>query len=179
MKKDVPLSSANRLINNGPVLLVTSRWQEQNNVFTVAWNMPVSHEPPLVTISCGTTNYSHNMIENSGEFNLNIPSRDLVGETFYCGTRSGADTNKFKEAGLTPAPARKMSAPVVEECIGHLECKLVDQPRAGDHQLFVGEVEAAYAEEEKFDETWLVDNARVIHHLGGNNFCESRNKIEV
>lgn len=179
MKKDVPLDSANRLINNGPVVLVSSRWNEKNNVFTVAWNMPVSHEPPLVAISCGTANYSYDMIKNSGEFVLNIPSKDIVKETFYCGTKSGEDTDKFKESGLTLEDSRKVDTPIIKECIGHLECELVDQPRAGDHQLFVGEVQAAYAEKEKFDKTWLVNEAHAIHHLGSNNFCESQNHIRV
>lgn len=179
MKKEIPLDSANRLINNGPVVLVSCQQADQPNVFTVAWNMPVSHEPPLVAISCGASNYSHEVIMETEEFVLNVPDARIVEPTFRCGTISGAETDKFEATGLTPAPAKEVESPIVEECVGHLECKLIEKPDAGDHSIFVGEVLAAYAEADKFDEVWQVEQTGILHHLGGNNFCESRNLHQV
>ncbi len=167
MKKEIPLSIANRLINSGPVILVTVHYEEKSNIITLAWQTPVSHTPPLVAISVGKTRYSHAMIEKSGEFVVNIPTHELLSVVDYCGSVSGRNVDKFKEMALTPQPAKEVVAPLIGECIGHLECKLSSSAPAGDHTVFVGKIVSASAEESLFDGYWMVDQAKLIHHLGG------------
>lgn len=117
------------------------------NIITLGMYMPISFKPCLVCIGVSPKRYSHDLIAESGEFVVNAPSIDLVEETHFCGTRSGRDVDKFAETGLTPAPARRVKPPIIEECFGHLECRVVQSHVCGDHTLFVGEVLAAYADE--------------------------------
>jgi flavin reductase (DIM6/NTAB) family NADH-FMN oxidoreductase RutF len=172
-KKPIPLKRANRLINDGCTILVTSQYGDKESIITLAWQMPVSASPPMAAISVGPSRYSHDLISQSGQFVINVPPFSLLKETIYCGSVSGRDEDKFEGAGLTREPAQIVSAPLIAECIGHLECKVAQEVTAGDHTLFLGEVVAASAAERLWDEVWQVDKkeARTIHHLGGSFFC--------
>lgn len=177
MKKKISVSIANRLINSGPVVLVTTSWQGKDNIITIAWQTPVSHSPMLVAISVGKTRYSHELLEKSKEFVINIPAVNLLKETAFCGKVSGRKVDKFKESGLTLIKADKVNAPLIKECVGHLECKLVETVPSGDHTIFVGEVVTAWVDEELFDGYWLVDKAKLIHHLGGTKYTTPDKRI--
>lgn len=179
MKKDVPLSTANRLINSGPVILVTARREGKSNIITLAWQTPVSHAPPLVAISVGKSRYSHGLIEESGEFVVNIPTHDILNEVVYCGSVSGREVDKFEETALTPEPARKVAAPLIRECVGHLECRLSAAIPAGDHTVFIGEVMGASAEDGLFDGYWVVEQAKTLHHLGGDMYTIPHTRINA
>lgn len=179
MKREIPLSKANRLLNSGPVVLVSTHYKGKSNIMTVAWQMPVSQAPPLVAISVRESRYSHTLIEKSREFVLNIPTIELLSVVDYCGSVSGRELDKFKEMNLTPVPAKKVSAPLIGECVGHLECKLSSSHEAGDHTVFVGEVVSASAEETLFDEHWMVEKAKLIHHLGGDLYTVPEKRIGV
>jgi len=181
MKKEIPVNRANRLINHGPVVLITSAYKDQANVMTVAWHMPVSSRPPLVAIAVAESRFTDELIRRSEEFVINIPPRSLLKAVDLCGSVSGRDADKFKLAGLSRASAAKVRAPLIDECISHLECGVVNVFRVGDHDIFVGEVLAASAEEELFDDTWKglpeqggdpevlkeASAALPFHHLGG------------
>jgi flavin reductase (DIM6/NTAB) family NADH-FMN oxidoreductase RutF len=169
MKKNIPLDVANRLINPGPVVLVTCQNKGKPNVMTVAWQTPLSIRPVLVGVSIAPGRYSHYLIAESREFVVNVPPRDLYRQVHGCGTVSGRDADKFVVFGLTPIPGSRVSAPLIEECIGHLECVVVNTFIVGDHTLFVGEVLSASVEEGAFEEVWKVDlpSAKTLHHLGG------------
>jgi flavin reductase (DIM6/NTAB) family NADH-FMN oxidoreductase RutF len=181
MKTRIPLSNAIRLINPGPVVLVTSRYEEVFNVMTAAWTTPISHDPPLVGVSISPDRFTHALIEKGGEFVLNVPGLGLAKQVKFCGTCSGRETDKFKEAGLTPVEAELVSVPLVDECLGHLECKVVHRCSLGDHTLFVGQVVAAHAKTGTFDQTWLLEDreARPLHHLGGVHFGALEERITV
>jgi len=172
MKVEIPLSQAIRLINPGPVVLVTARYKDAVNVMAAAWTTPISHAPPLVGVSISPRRFTHELIKRSGEFVLNVPGRNLLEQVELCGSLSGRDVDKFKEARLTPVDAKEVRAPLIEECLGHLECAVVEALDLGDHTLFVGQVVAAWAEKEAFDDTWLLEDeeAKPLHHLGGAYF---------
>jgi flavin reductase (DIM6/NTAB) family NADH-FMN oxidoreductase RutF len=169
-KNSVPLSRGNRLINPGCTILVTARLGGKANIITLAWQTPVSSAPPMAAISVAPGRYSHGLIANSGEFVINVPPFSLLKAVVHCGSVSGRDEDKFQGAGLTPQPAEMVSAPLIAECIGHLECRVAQKIAAGDHTLFLGQVVAASAVEGLFDGVWQVDEteAKTIHHLGGN-----------
>lgn len=182
MKTEVPISKANRLINSGNLILVTSVAGGFNpNIITIAWHMPTSHLPMLVCISCANKHHSKRLISESGEFAVNIPTIDLLSEVVLCGTKSGRDIDKFKEAKFTQQPAQKIKPPLIKECIGHIECKVINTVPSGDHTIFIGEVIAAQAQQDIFDECWKVDDkkAKLIYHLGGKFFTHSSKRIEV
>jgi len=132
--------------------------------------MPASINPPIVVISIAPRRYSHQLIEETKEFVINIPTMDIVQETLFCGRRSGRIYDKFKETRLTTLPAKMVKPPIIKECVAHLECKLEEQVTAGDHTLFIGRVLTAYADEEVFDEKFDVKKVKPIYHMGGNDF---------
>ena len=120
-------------------------------------------------MSIAPDRYSHSLIEENGEFVVNIPSRVLVKEVEYCGRVSGKNLDKFKAAKLTAEPAKRVKAPIIKECIGHLEGRVVKSVAAGDHTVFIGEVLAAYADESLFSErSWNLKEAKVLQHLTSN-----------
>lgn len=121
--------------------------ERKSNIIAVSFCMPVSKEPPLIACAIGRRAYSCKLIESTKEFIVNIPPKELKPKIYYCGLHSGYQVDKFKETGLTPQPARKVKAPIIDECVAHMECKIRQEIETGDKKLFIGEVIEAYADE--------------------------------
>jgi len=171
-KIDVEPSSAYRLLHPMHTVLVSCVGKTgKPNVLPLAWAMPTSRDPALVAVSVAPSRYSHALIEETGEFVVNLPTVEIVKETLACGRTSGRTSDKFAETGLTPLPAKKVKAPIIKECIAHLECKLHSQFKTGDHTVFVGEILGAYADKGVFTDKYDLDKARMLYHLGGNVFA--------
>jgi flavin reductase (DIM6/NTAB) family NADH-FMN oxidoreductase RutF len=101
----------------------------------------------------------------------------LFPQVIKCGTTSGKDVDKFELTKLTPINSKKLQTPKIKECIGWLECKLVNSVECGDHTLFVGEVIHAEVEQSFFkNKYWNISQTKLIHHLGGNFFISSSDK---
>jgi flavin reductase (DIM6/NTAB) family NADH-FMN oxidoreductase RutF len=181
MKIEIPLSQANRLINSGNVVMVSCAHQDKSSIITIAWHCPVSFKPPALAIAVGRTRFSAELIERSGEFVVNVPDWELLPAVIFCGTRSGREIDKFVAAGLTPVKAEKLlKAPKIKECIGAIECSLIDRQVVGDHIMFYGEVLYAEAEAGKFENgLWHPERAQLIYHLGGNRFMKPGTAEEV
>lgn len=180
MKTEVPKSQATRLINPGGVILVSSCYKDKANIITLAWHSPISKDPGLVGVAIAKSHLSYELIKKSEEFIINIPDVDLLKQTIACGSISGRKIDKFKESGLTPQKADKLTkTPRIQECIGHIECYLHDIKDIGDHGLFIGEIVSASAKEGLFDETWQVDKVKLLFHLGGKFFTSSGEVIEA
>lgn len=170
-KVDVSLSRAYRLLHPRNVVMVTCADEAgKSNIVTLAWSMPTSFDPPLVAISVAPQRYSHKLIEKTGEFVVNVPTIEIARETLFCGRVSGRSHDKFKEAPLTALPAKRVKAPLIKECIAHLECKLVQRMTTGDHTIFIGKVLAAWVNEGAFDNKFNPSKAKLLYHLGGDNF---------
>lgn len=154
--------------------MVSCAHQDRTSIITIAWHCPVSFKPPALGIAVGKSRFSAELIEKSGEFVVNIPDWQLLPAVVLCGTRSGRDVDKFAAAGLTAVKGRKLlKAPKIKECIGAIECSVIDQVEAGDHIMFFGEVIYAEAEEGLWDNgTWNPEAAVLIYHLGGNRFMK-------
>lgn len=180
MKIEVPKSNATRLMNQGGVILVSSCYKDKQNIITLAWHTPISKNPPLIGIAIAKTHVSFELIKKSEEFIVNIPSADLLKQSIYCGTIHGDSVDKFKESKLTPKKANKLiKTPLIDECIGHIECYLRDIKDIGDHGLFIGEAIGASAEEGLFNETWQIDKTKLLFHLGGKYFTNSGEKLSA
>jgi flavin reductase (DIM6/NTAB) family NADH-FMN oxidoreductase RutF len=170
-KVTVNVRSAYRLLHPMHTVLVSCVGKNgKPNIITLAWAMPTSINPPLVAISISPRRHSHTLIEETKEFIVNIPAMDILDETVFCGTTSGRSHDKFKEAGLTPLPAKKVKAPLIEECAGHLECKLHSQCTTGDHTIFVGEIVHANVDKGVFTDSYDLKKAKMIFHLGGDKY---------
>jgi flavin reductase (DIM6/NTAB) family NADH-FMN oxidoreductase RutF len=177
-KVSVGSSSLFRLLHPMHTVLVSSIGKGgKTNIITLAWAMPTSGSPPLAAISVSPKRYSHSLIEETKEFVVNIPTMDILDETFFCGAVSGRDHDKFRESGLTASPAKKVKPPIIKECVAHLECKLYSQHQTGDHTIFVGEIVEAYANKDVFTGTYDIEKAKMIFHLGGNEFATLEPKV--
>jgi flavin reductase (DIM6/NTAB) family NADH-FMN oxidoreductase RutF len=173
MRRPVPETEARRLLSGGPVTLVTSRWHGKDNVMPAAFVTPLSMEPPLVGVAIGPGRHSYDMIRYSEQFALSIPGRRLLQHVQYLGSVSGRDVDKFELTKLPTFKALRVEAPLIEGCVAHIECGLVDALTTGDHVLLVGQVLAASADAEAFEGTWLLedDDEKPLHHLGANNYA--------
>ena len=186
MKKEIPKDRATYLINHGPTVLLTVYENNPNkktaaNIIALAWQMPVSHEPKLLAVSISPLRFSHKLINEAGEFIINIPHKKLIKEVHLCGTTSGRDTDKFALAKFTPMPSPHLKTPLIKECLGHLECRLVKTIELGDHTLFLGEVIGVLVDEEYFDKYWKTDleSFSTLHHLGGDIYTFSGGRREI
>jgi len=169
-KKKVSLPS-DRALQVGPptsVVLATCISPEgRPNIITLGMYMPISANPPLITIGVSPRRHSHRLIEGTKEFVINVPSKNLVRQTILCGSVSGREHDKFVEAELTQIPATKVKPPLIKECVSNLECKVVASYVCGDHTLFVGEIVAAHVDEDMLTNRTLdVLKAKPISHKG-------------
>ncbi|MFC1703393.1 flavin reductase family protein [Candidatus Omnitrophota bacterium] len=180
MKKEVPLSQSLRLINSGNVILVTSSHEDKANIVTLAWSTPVSRTPALAGISVAGKHLSNELIKKSKEFIINIPSFDLLEQVVYCGSHSGRQVDKFSATELSSGKANCLDkTPLINECIGHLECRVRDIYETGDHTLFIAEVMHACAKEGFFKDIWDITKAKLIYHLGGKFFASPEKMTEI
>jgi len=112
------------------------------NLITIAWTGNVCSEPPMLSIAVRPERHSHKIISASGEFVVNLPSREQVRVIDWCGMVSGAKVEKFAEAGLTSGPALEVGCPIVQECPINIECRVRQTLQLGSHDLFLAEVVA-------------------------------------
>jgi flavin reductase (DIM6/NTAB) family NADH-FMN oxidoreductase RutF len=171
-KVEVSSPSILRLLHPMHTVLVTSIGKSGNaDIITLAWVMPTSINPPLVALSISPRRHSHSLILETKEFVVNVPTMDILNQTFFCGSVSGRNHDKFKESGLTPIQAKRVKPPIIDECVAHLECRLHSQLQTGDHTVLVGEVVEAYADKDTFKGTYALEKAKMIFHVGGDEFA--------
>ena len=181
MKRDIPLEQAHRLIAPGPVTLVTSFYRGDMNVMTASWLAPVSYRPVLIGLSVHVNNLTEELIRKGGEFAINVPSVDLLRQVRYCASVSGRDQNKLTVVGLREEGPHVVRPVLIEPCIAHVECAVVDARTPGDHTFFIAEVVDARAEEEAFaDGSYLLAERDLspLHHLGGDRYAVLGEPIE-
>ena len=136
-----------------PAVMVSVADKEGNpNIITVAWAGTVCTNPPMVSISVRPERYSYHMIDETGEFVINLTTEKLAYATDYCGVRSGKDVDKFKELHLTPEKAAYVSAPLIAESPVNIECKVVKKETPGSHHIFLAEVKAVHVDDAYMDQ---------------------------
>lgn len=170
-KTTVNYTSAYRLLHPMHTVLVSCIGNAgKPNIITLAWAMPTSQKPPLVAISLAPNRHSYSLIEESGEFTINIPSIELLQAVIACGAFSGRSFDKFKKANLTPIPGKRVKTPAILECLAHIECTVEDKISTGDHVMFVGKIVEAYTDMGVFSDSYDLKRAHMIYHGGGNSY---------
>jgi flavin reductase (DIM6/NTAB) family NADH-FMN oxidoreductase RutF len=177
MKQDVDLQHAYRLLNHGPTVLVSAAHGGRRNVMAAAWAMPLDFDPPKVAVVLDKSTFTRTLLEAAGEFALNIPCVALADATLTVGNTSGHDgVDKFERYGLGAFAGRATGAPLVEGCVGWLECRLLREPHIEQaYDLFLAEVVAAQADSRVFQGgRWSFapehEALRTIHHVAGGAF---------
>lgn len=176
-------AKAYRLMNHGPTVIVTSHHGGRSNIMSAAWSMPLDFNPPKVAVVIDKSTYTRGLIEASGEFVLNIPSRALARLTVDVGNESGADVDKFAAHGIEVGAGSVVRAPLVEGCLAWLECRLIPELHIQQtYDLFLGEVVAAWADPAVFDGAhWTMEEGgkRSIHYVAGGHFFETGDAFDV
>lgn len=183
MRTIIDLPLAYRLINHGPVTLVTSAHAGASNVMAAAWAMPLDFDPPKLAVVIDASTYTRQLVEASGEFALNIPCLAIADKVLKAGSASGRELDKFAHAGLGRFPALRIGAPLVEDCVAWLECRILPRPdNQQRHDLFLAEVVVAQADDRVFrDGRWQFDDdsLRTLHYFAGGAFATTGELIVV
>lgn len=124
----------------------------KQNLFTVAWTGTVCSDPPMVSISVRPERYSYHMIEETGEFVINLTTEQLAYATDYCGVKSGRDVDKWREMKLTRMKGDHVRAAMIQESPVNLECRVTQKIPLGTHHMFLAEVLAVHVDEKYLDE---------------------------
>ena len=171
-------SAIYRLLHPQMTVLVACQDDDVQNVMAASWCMPVSFDPPMVAVSISPRRFSYSIISKTGEFTVNIPSKELLEAVKYCGSVSGKDVrNKIEEAGLTILNSEKVKAPLIAECVAALECKVVKAVEAGDHVVFIGKIVSVHVKRGYFNETYT-EIFKPILHMGSDLYYTIGDRIE-
>ena len=160
------------LIEPGPVVLLATSQEGHSNVMTMSWHMMVEFTPPLIACVVSNGDHSFAALQATGECVIAIPAVKLAQKVVGIGNCSGRDLDKFARFGLTPLPASRVAAPLIEECFANLECKVVENRLVEDYNLFLLEVVAAWHDPEQ-------KTAKTIHHKGYGSFVVDGETIEL
>ena len=151
MKKEI-WKPGNMLYPLPVVMVSVADKNGKNNIITIAWAGTICTNPPMVSISVRPERYSYEILKETGEFVINLTTKDLAFATDYCGVKSGRDVDKFKEMKLTAQPAEHVKAPLIGESPVNIECRVTQILPLGSHDLFLAEVLAIHADEKYMDE---------------------------
>lgn len=182
----VALPHANRLINHGPTVLVTSVFQGRRNVMAAAWSMPVEFSPPRVAVVIDKNTFTRELITAHGEFGLCVPGTAAINLTYAVGCTSGRDIDKFAHFNIATAAGPVLGVPVIEQdCLAWLECRLIRETHTEDaYDTCFAEVVSAAADSRVFaNGRWTMDAShptlRSIHHLGGGRFVTTSEPVQA
>ena len=165
-KVDLPLANVRRLLEPGPIVLVSSAWKGERNIMTMGWHTVMEFTPALVGCVISSANYSFGLIRGSGECVINVPTTALTRAVVGVGNTSGNEVDKFATFGLTAAKAWRVKAPLIAECHANLECRLKDDSLVDKYNFFIFEVvKARVARTPKYPET--------LHYTGDGVFMVS------
>ena len=172
VKKSFPLSKVYRLLEPGPVVLVTTARKGKADIMALSWHMMIEFEPPLVGCVISNRNHTFSLVKATKKCVINIPTVDLATQVVGCGNSSGRRTDKFKTFGLTPVAGSRVKAPLIDECYANLECKVVDTRMAATYNLFIFQVLKAWIDPS-------TKTPRTIHHRGKGTFMVAGRTITL
>ena len=140
-----------------PAVMVSCGTMEKSNIITVAWTGILNTNPAMVYISVRPKRYSYNLIKEQGEFVINLTTKKLARATDWCGVKTGAKVDKFKEMNLHKEKANFVKCPMIKESPVSVECKVKEIKDLGSHHMFVAEVLAINSSDKYIDEKGAFD----------------------
>jgi flavin reductase (DIM6/NTAB) family NADH-FMN oxidoreductase RutF len=165
-KSDFPVGQVRRYLEPGPIVLVSSKWEGKTNIMTLGWQTIMEFSPSLVGLMISSGNHSFELIRNSGECVINLPTTALTGTVVGIGNTSGAEIDKFATFNLTAEDASEVDVPLIGECHASFECRLHDDALVEKYNFFIFEVVKAHvAASPKHPET--------LHYTGDGVFVVS------
>lgn len=160
-----------------PAVMVSCADKEgRDNILTIAWTGTTCSDPPMLSISVRKERYSYHMIEETGEFVVNLTTQALVRAVDFCGVRSGKDTDKWKEMRLTREKADIVKAPMIRESPVNIECRVTERKDLGSHVMYQAKVVSVHVDEVYMDEKqkFHLEDAKPIVYSHGTYFSLGR-----
>jgi flavin reductase (DIM6/NTAB) family NADH-FMN oxidoreductase RutF len=170
--KEMPASKAYRLLEAGPVVLVSTSRNGRPNIMTMGFHMVVQHAPPLIGCIIGPWDYSYRALRETGECVIAIPTVDLARKVVDIGNCSGETIDKFAKFKLTPLPASEVEAPLIAECVANIECRVADGALANKYSLFILEAVRIWTDPTRKER-------RTLHHNGDGTFTVDGRTINL
>ena len=156
-----------------PVVMVSCGDMEKSNIITVAWTGIINTDKPMCYISVRKERYSHDIIQKTKEFVINLTNKDLVHATDWCGVKTGAKVDKFKEMKLTKEKAKFVKCPLIKESPVSIECRVKEIRELGSHDMFMAEILSIDADERYIDDKGAFDitKCNLITYANGKYFA--------
>jgi len=178
----VQLERSTQLLNHGPVTLITSASGTVKNVMAASWAMPLDFDPPKIIVIMDSKTLTRELVDKSGVFGLQLPSKKFLQETLAVGSVSGRRVNKFEEYELATFSGREVDVPMLSGCIAWLECKVIpDQSQR--HDIIIAEIVAAYSDSRVYSNNrWHFGEdevTRTAHYIAGGNFFVTGAEIAI
>ena len=160
------------MLNPVPAVMVSCGENDEKNIITVAWTGIINSDPPMTYVSVRKERHSHDIIEKTGEFVINLTTEKLAFATDYCGVKSGRDVDKFSTQKLTPQKSKLVGCPSIEESPVSIECKVTEIKELGSHDMFIAEIVNISVDEELMDDKGrlCLDEAGLIAYNHGHYF---------
>jgi flavin reductase (DIM6/NTAB) family NADH-FMN oxidoreductase RutF len=158
-KKSLPLGEVYRLLEPGPVVMVTTASRGRANIMTLSWLTMMEFTPPLIGCVLSGRNHSFEALVKTRQCVINVPEAKLAKQVVGVGNCHGARIDKFRKFGLTPEPAAEVEPPLIGECYANLECRIYDSRLVNKYNFFVLEVVQAWIDPK-------VKIPRTLHHRG-------------
>ena len=155
-----------------PAVMVSCGTMKKSNIITVAWTGILNTNPATVYISVRPTRYSYKLLKEQGEFVINLTNKKLARATDWCGVKTGAKVDKFKEMNLHKEKANFVKCPMIKESPVSVECKVKEIKEIGSHHMFIADVLAINADEKYIDEKGAFDISKcdLIAYSNGNYY---------
>jgi len=171
-KRTFPLDRVYGLLEPGPVVLLTTRHKERNNVMVQSWHTMLEFEPPLIGCVVSNRGFSFTALCATRECVLAIPPVTMLDSVVDCGNHSGREIDKFAQFGLQTQSGQDVAAPLIRGCLANLECRVVDTRLVRDYGFFVLEVVHAWHDPD-------IQDRRTLHHLGRGHFMQAGEIIKT
>lgn len=172
MKKSLPLSQVYKLLEPGPVVMVSTVYKNKTNVMPMSWHTMMEFEPPLIGCVISNRDYSFNALKKNKECVINIPTVELANTMVACGKISGEKIDKIKKFNLTTKKAACVNAPLIDDCYANLECIVVDTKLVDKYNFFILEVVKAWLDPSK-------KQPKTLHHRGRGLFIVAEKTIKL
>ncbi|HEY0739973.1 MAG TPA: flavin reductase family protein [Chryseosolibacter sp.] len=161
--KNYPVEKVYRLLEPGPIVLVTTFHRGKSNVMTMGFHMMMQHDPPLIGAIIGPWDFSYKALKATRECVIAIPGADLAKKVVDIGNCSGNDVDKFQRFRLTTEAGARVTAPLLAECLANIECHVVDTRMVNRYNLFVLKAVKAWTNPDRKEK-------RTMHHQGNGTF---------
>lgn len=171
-KRALPLSAVYRVLEPGPVVLVSTAHRGRTNIMAMSWHTMMEFEPPLVGCVISGRHFSFELLRASRQCVLNVPTVELARQVVGCGNTSGRRVDKFARFALTAVPAAVVGAPLIDECYANLECRIADARLVDKYNFFVLEVLKAWRDPRR-------KSPRTLHHRGRGDFMVAGRRMHL